>query len=145
MDSIRRRKATILIAVLSFILIVLVLGAGAEPSGFHGYKIRSAEDIPPFLQALGWECDPSALSEQKAVLPKQFDETFIAYNAIQLQQGCDLSAYAGKEVTVYTLPILNYPDETETVLATVIVYKNHIIGGDLHAAAMDGFMLPLKT
>ena len=84
------------------------------------------------------------MTEQTTVLPEQFDDTFIAYNAIQLKQNCDLTKFAGKNVTVYTVPITNYTETTDTVLATVIVYKGKVIGGDLHAAAMDGFMLPLK-
>lgn len=139
-----RRKSALYVIVLCAVLIGLVLTAGNEQSGFHGVKIKNTEDLTAFLSSLGWECDLTNLTEQNTVLPEQFDDTYIAYNAIQLKQSCDLTRYAGKKVTVYTLPILNYPNTTETVLATVIVYRGKVIGGDIHAAAMDGFMLPLK-
>ena len=139
-----RRKAAIYVILLAVILAGLVLSAGSDADGFHGTKVKTSDDLSVFLASLGWECDITAVTEQTTILPEQFDETFIAYNAIQLKQNCDLSQYAGKEVTVYTVPIINYTDSTDTVLTTVIVYRGKVIGGDIHAAAMDGFMLPLK-
>ena len=140
----KRRVGSVYIILISFLLIGLVLTVGSEQRGFHGKTVKSPETLSEFLLDLGWECSIDTLTVQNAVLPEQFDDTFIAYNSIQLQQNCDLTQYAGKEATVYTVDILNYPTETEGVLATVIVYKNRVIGGDIHAAAMDGFMVPLK-
>ena len=140
----KRRDGAIYIILLSLLLIGLVLTVGNDHGGFSGVSVKSPEDLSAFLTSMGYECNITTLTMQNAVLPEQFDDTFIAYNSIQLQQNCDLSQYAGKEVTVYTVDILNYPTETDGVLATVIVYKNRVIGGDIHAAAMDGFMVPLK-
>ena len=144
MAAMVRKKAALYVVFLAVIFIALVLSAGGNEDGFSNTKIRSTDDLSAFLLSLGWECDTSRLTEQSTVLPRQFDETFIAYNAIQLKQNCDLTHYAGKEVTVFTVPILNYTDSNESVLATVIVYRGKVIGGDIHAAAMDGFILPLK-
>ena len=140
----KRRDGAIYIILLSLLLIGLVLTVGNDQGGFSGVSVKSPEDLSAFLTSMGYECNITTLTMQNAVLPEQFDDTFIAYNSIQLQQNCDLSQYAGKEVTVYTVDILNYPTEPDGVLATVIVYKNRVIGGDIHAAAMDGFMVPLK-
>lgn len=139
-----RKKGARYIIILAALSIGLVLAAANEQSSIGAPKINNTEDLKAFLLTLGWECDITNLSEQTTVLPEQFDDTFIAYNAIQLKQNCDLTKFAGKNVTVYTVPITNYTETTDTVLATVIVYKGKVIGGDLHAAAMDGFMLPLK-
>ncbi len=144
MEIKERRKGALYIVILSVVLVGLVLAAGTEPNGFDSAKIKNSEDVSIFLSSLGWECDIANLTEQKAQLPEQFDETFIAYNAIQLKQNCDLTPYAGKTVIVYTVPLTNYTDTSDTVLATVIVYKGRVIGGDIHAAAMDGFMHGLK-
>ena len=144
MANTKRQTGAVYITLLSLLLIGLVLTVGIEQAGFNGVSVKSPEDLTAFLTTIGYECNITTLTVQSAVLPEQFDDTFIAYNSIQLQQNCDLSQYAGKEVTVYTVDILNYPTETEGVLATVIVYKNRVIGGDIHAAAMDGFMVPLK-
>ena len=139
-----RKQGAFYLILIAAVLILTVLLASSNDKGIDYPRIKSANDISAFLSTLGQETDPSQLTAQTTVLPVQFDETFIAYNAIQIRQGCDLSHYAGKEVTVYTVPIINYDNSAETVLATVIVYKGKIIGGDIHAAAMDGFMLPLK-
>lgn len=139
-----RRKSAFYVVILCAVLIALVLAAGNEQGNFHSVKVKSPNDLSEFLSSLGWECEINTLTEQSTVLPEQFDDTFIAYNAIQLKQSCDLTRYAGKKVTVYTVKILNYSDTTETVYATVMVYRGRVIGGDIHAAAMDGFMLPLK-
>ncbi len=34
----------------------------------------------------------------------------------------------------------NYPDQTGTVYATLIVYDGEVIGGDIASSALDGFM-----
>ena len=139
-----RMKGASYIILLAVVLVGVVMGIGNESSGLYSEKINSTEDLSVFLQSLGWECAPTMLTQQNTVLPVQFDDTYIAYNAIQLKQNCDLTKYSGKTVTVYTVPITNYNETTDTVLATVIVYKGKVIGGDIHAAAMDGFLLPLK-
>lgn len=135
-----RKKGAVYILFLAIVLIGLVLAAGTEQSNSRLSKIKNTEDLSALLRSMGWECDPAQLTEQETALPQQFDDTFIAYNAIQLQQGFDLTKYAGKLVTVYTVPLTNYPNTSDAVLATVIVYKGKVIGGDIHAAAMDGFM-----
>lgn len=38
----------------------------------------------------------------------------------------------------------NYEGSTDTVLAQLFVYRNRVIGGDIHATAMDGFMHGLR-
>jgi hypothetical protein len=40
--------------------------------------------------------------------------------------------------------VLNYPDYDDTVVADIIVYNNMVIGGDIQATAMDGFMSGLE-
>ena len=63
---------------------------------------------------------------------------FERYNALQKSQGYDLSEYAGKKVMRYVYKINNYPGATEPVYATLLVYKNQIIGGDVTDTAAQG-------
>ena len=139
-----RQKSAIYIVTLAILLIILVLTVGTEQDGISLIKIKNSEDLSEFLSSLGWECNLTELTTQETTLPQQFDDTFIAYNAIQLKQNCDLTKYAGKTVTVYIVPITNYTGSTDPVLATVLVYKGKVIGGDLHSATMDGFMHGLR-
>ena len=42
-----------------------------------------------------------------------------------------LSKFAGKKVMRYVYEITNFPDAREPVYATVLVYRDKIIGGDI--------------
>ena len=67
------------------------------------------------------------------MIPSQFNDVYTAYNVMQQAQGFDLKPYAGEICTQYLYKVENYPDETE-VYATLLVYGDQIIGGDLPAA-----------
>ena len=60
--------------------------------------------------------------------------------------GYDLSAFAGKTVMRYVYKIINFPGATEPVYATLLVYKNQVIGGDVTdtaaKGAVRGFSMP---
>ena len=78
------------------------------------------------------------------MLPRTFDGVFGDYNALQKQQGFDLSIYAGETCSVYTYRVMNYAGTSDTVLAQLFVYRTRVIGCDIHATAMDGFMHGLR-
>ena len=46
----------------------------------------------------------------------------------------------GKTVMKYSYRITNYEGCDGEVYATLLVYKNRVIGGDVASAALDGFM-----
>ena len=58
--------------------------------------------------------------------------------------GYDLSAYQGKTVMRYVYKIKNYPGATEPVYATVLVFKNQIIGGDVTDTSAKGVVRGFK-
>jgi hypothetical protein len=45
---------------------------------------------------------------------------------------------------MYTYAVTNYPDASQTVLADLYIYKNRVIGGDVHSTNLDGFMIGIK-
>jgi|GEM_PF-197254 len=104
------------------------------------YNVTTTDGRIAYLQALGWEADPATETAQEIVIPRVFSGVFSDYNALQKQQGFDLSTYAGETCTAYTYRVTNYEGSTDTVLAQLFVYRNRVIGGDIHATAMDGFM-----
>ena len=142
MDSKVRKKGVVLILFLALVLTGMVLAASTPSAPLGAAHVRNTQEAQDFLNALGWECVPEQCEMKASTLPTEFDNTFIAYNSIQLKQGCDLSKYAGKPITVYNFPVTNH-ESTDHVLATLIVYRSTVIGGDIHSAAMDGFMEPL--
>ena len=73
-------------------------------------------------------------------IPKEFDDVFTNYNAIQKTQGCNLEKYAGKRCKRYTYVVTNYPGQTDNVRANILVYKDKVIGGDVCSLELGGFM-----
>ena len=91
-----------------------------------------------FLKSFGWEVTSSPTESMQVRIPAQTSEVFDRYNALQKSQGYDLSQYAGKTVMRYVYLINNYPGATEPVYATVLVYKDKIIGGDITNSGPGG-------
>ncbi len=52
---------------------------------------------------------------------------------MQLAQGFDLSDYGGIEATLLSYEITNYPNETDIVVADLIIYRNEVIAGDVQS------------
>ena len=71
-------------------------------------------------------------------IPAQGSQVFARYNNLQKSQGYDLSKFAGKKVMRYVYKINNYPGATEPVYATLLIYKNEIVGGDVTDSAANG-------
>ena len=93
-----------------------------------------------FLAGFGWEIDDAEASGEAVVIPARFDSVYEDYNAIQQGQGLDLMRYRGKTVMRYTYPVRNYVGYDGTVYATLLIYKDRVIGGDICSASADGFV-----
>ena len=82
-------------------------------------------------------------------IPEAASDVYERYNALQKSQGYDLTQYAGKTVMRYVYKINNYPGATDPVYATLLVYKNQIIGGDVTNTAakgtVSGFKMPVSA
>ena len=106
-----------------------------------GSKITDSEDIRRFLAELGWETSEAPAEELDVLIPEQFDDVLRRYNAMQQENGGDLTSYCGKTVKRITFVITNHPQGSEEeVRANVLVYNDKIIGGDICSLAVDGFM-----
>ncbi|MEM5767523.1 MAG: DUF4830 domain-containing protein [Bacillota bacterium] len=134
-------------AVLLCGLVLAIAGGGGKDGGKGGGKgdipsqsFKTNEDRVSFLESLGWEVEPTPLAEKKVVIPKEFSEVYTAYNKLQLEQGFDLSKYKGMEATLYTYAITNYTGYKGSVVADLYILGDRLIGGDIHALALDGFM-----
>ncbi len=103
-------------------------------------KIKSNEDRVNFLAQFGWQVKGDPLESVEVTIPDSFDKVFMSYNELQKQGGLDLSRYKGKKVMRYTYEITNYTDYNGVVYATVLVYRNRVIGGDISSADINGFI-----
>lgn len=141
------KTKTCLLTLGAFVLLALLLLTGRSLSGSDAPdsgKLGETEDRVAFLRSCGWEVDPDTEEEQIIHIPEVFSPVYEDYNALQLQQGYDLTDYAGRDCELYTYSVTNYPDETQTVLANLYLYRGRVIGGDIHATNLDGFMIGLR-
>ena len=126
--------------MICLVLILLLCGcgnAGAEERGMNSEKDRHW-----YLEKMGRHAAEQPLSIQEVRLPEEFPPVLEEYNRLQLHQGFDLTKYAGKEITVYTYEL---EDSTASPLLFVSLYqyKGRIVGGDVHSAALNGYMGPI--
>ena len=121
-------------AVIAAIAALLFLGGGDSRPTANMTTAPAADTNDArvkFLTDLGWDVTASPAEAAEVKIPKDADEVFDRYNELQKSQGYDLSKYAGKKVMRYVYKINNYPDAKEPVYATLLVYKDRIIGGDI--------------
>ena len=146
-----KKKIAIIFAavVVAIAALIMLFGGGrdAEPTVSTGVSNNDARVA--FLKSFGWDVTTSPVESSQVRIPSQSTEVFDRYNALQKTQGYDLTAYAGKTVMRYVYRINNYPNATEPVYATLLVYKNQVIGGDITDTAakgqIRGFKMPQSS
>lgn len=132
-----KKIAIVVMASVGLILLlILLLGGGAEQAGTPALSGNDARVA--FLEGYGWKVTTSPTESGQVRIPKEPSQVFDRYNDLQKSQGYDLTQYAGKTVTRYVYRINNYPGATEPVYATLLVYKDQIIGGDVTNTAASG-------
>ena len=139
-----KKIALILGAVAAVILALILLFGGDHTQTTAAAPVSNNEHRVQFLESLGWEVAASPAESGQVRIPETPTEVFNRYNKLQKQQGYDLSTYAGKNVMRYVYKVENFPDATEPVYATVLVYKNQIIGGDITDTSAGGKVQGLK-
>ena len=127
------------------VLLALLLTGGNEPSappeeGGPSLDASTNEARIAFLSSFGWTVNDVPTETQEVRVPTEFNEVFTRYNTLQQSQGFDLSELAGKTLRRYVYAITNYPGSTEGCYATVLVYKNKIVGGDVSCTNQGGSM-----
>ena len=135
----------VLAAVVGVIVgLVLLMQGGDESTTTATASLSNNDARVQFLKNFGWEVTTSPKESSQVRIPEESTEVFDRYNALQKGQGYDLSKYAGKTVMRYVYKINNYPGATEPVYATLLVYKNQIIGGDVTDTAAKGHIRGFK-
>ena len=142
------KKVLIVLGAIAALLIGIIALFGGEDS-----TVTSATTSPAvsdndsrvgFLKGFGWEVTTSPVESSQVRVPSDTSEVFDRYNQLQQAQGYDLNHYAGKKVMRYVYKVTNYPGATDPVYATVLVYKNQIIGGDVTNTASGGKIQSFK-
>ena len=138
------KKVMIALAAVAALIValILLLGGGGDSAETSAPTASSNDGRVKFLTDLGWDVTTSPTDSSQVRIPAASSDVFERYNALQKSQGYDLSEYAGKKVMRYVYKINNYPGATEPVYATLLVYKNQIIGGDVTDTAAQGKIPP---
>lgn len=135
--------AAVVVAIAA--LVVLLRGSGGSTATIST-GVSDNDSRVAFLKSFGWEVTTSPVETSQVRIPEAGDKVYSRYNTLQKSQGYDLSAYTGKTVMRYVYRINNYPGATEPVYATLLVYKNQIIGGDVTNTSakgkIQGFKMP---
>ncbi len=148
-----KKIAIAVIAVIAVIAALVMLFGGsadAAPSNAaaNAAAVSGNDARIEFLKGFGWEVSDTPTESGQVRIPQAATDVFDRYNALQKSQGYDLSKYAGKTVMRYVYQINNYPGATDPVYATLLVYKNQIIGGDVTntsaKGAVSGFQKPAQ-
>ena len=143
-----KKKIAIVLAVVIVVIagLCMLLGGGDDTVSTAAGQVSNNDARVAFLKSFGWDVTTSPVESSQVRIPSQSSEVFDRYNALQKSQGYDLSAYAGKTVMRYVYKINNYPGATEAVYATLLIYKNQVIGGDVTntaaGGAIRGFRMP---
>ena len=133
-----------LIAAAALILALILLLGGNDTTQTAAPAPSANDGRVKFLTDFGWDVTTSPTESGRVRIPEAPSEVFDRYNILQKGQGYDLSKYAGKTVMRYVYKINNYPGATEPVYATLLVYKNQIIGGDVTDTAAKGHIRGFK-
>lgn len=129
-------------AIIGLVLLFGGNGDDAAPTASTGISNNDARVA--FLKSFGWDVNTSPTESSQVRIPEESTEVFDRYNALQKSQGYDLTQYAGKSVMRYVYKVNNFPGATEPVYATVLIYKNQVIGGDVTDTSAKGVIQGFK-
>ena len=124
--------------VVVIIAMILLFGGGGQTQTTAAPAVSNNDARVGFLKGFGWEVTNSPTESSQVRIPETSSEVFDRYNQLQKSQGYDLTRYAGKNVMRYVYKVENFPNATDPVYATVLVYKNQVIGGDITDTAVAG-------
>ena len=133
-----KKKIAIILAAAAVLIVGAFLLFGGEDTTPTAANVSNNDARVAFLKDFGWDVTTSPVESSQVRVPEESSEVFDRYNALQKSQGYDLTPYAGKTVMRYVYKINNYPGATEPVYATLLVYKNQIIGGDVTDTSAKG-------
>ena len=140
-----KMTAVAVIAAAVILLMIFLMNRGTGTSmETAAPKLSTPEARTEYLASCGYAVSPDPVRTQEVLIPKEFTEVYEQYNTLQQSQGFDLLKYRGKRVMQYVYAIENWPEEnSDPVYATLLFYKNKLIGADISRGGEDGFLRPL--
>lgn len=145
--KINKKRILLALAAIAALIILIVAISGRDktesPTG-EPVNLSTNDGRIAYLTGYGWEVAASPVETQQVRIPTELSEVYERYNALQISQGFDLTDYAGKTATRYVYQIENYPNATEPVYATLLIYKDQVIGADITDTSANGVVQGLE-
>ena len=139
------KKILLILAAAAALILALILLLGENSAAQTAAPAPGSNDARvKFLSDFGWDVTASPTESSQVKIPQETTEVFDRYNALQKSQGYDLSKFAGKTVMRYVYKVNNHPGSTGPVYATVLMYKNKVIGGDITDTSSGGHVHGFK-
>ena len=141
--DIKKVILTLAAVVVLIIALIFLFGGSETAAPTAAGTVSGNDERVAFLSDLGWKVSTSPVSSSQVRIPADSSEAFDRYNTLQKSQGYDLSKFAGKTAMRYVYKVENAADSTDPVYATLLIYKNQVIGGDITDTAANGRMQAL--
>lgn len=134
------KKILTIIGIIALLIIgaIWLWGGSGDTAATSALSASNNDQRVKFLTDFGWDVTTTPVETSQVKIPEETSEAFDRYCLLQKSNGFDLAPYAGKNVMRYVYQINNYPGATDPVYATLLVYKNQIIGGDITDTAAKG-------
>ena len=144
--KVNKKKIILALAAVAVLIVMLIMvfGGSEDAAPTAAPSLSTNDGRVAFLESFGWEVASSPTQSGQVRIPESANEVFSRYNALQKSQGYDLNQYAGKTVMRYVYKIKNYPGATDPVFATVLLYKDQVIGGDVTDTGAKGVIRGFK-
>ena len=140
-----KKKMLLPVIVLAAVILVCLFFRGQEAAPESAVsQLLANEDRVAYLGSWGWEVTPEPLETLQFLLPESLGEPYLTYNQLQLEQGFDLSACCGKQVSRFTYNVTNYPDHPTGVQLNLYVCENQPVAGDICSPGAGGFQAGLR-
>ncbi len=142
-----KKKILLVVGAVAAVIVALMLlfgGSSEDTAPTGAFSAANNDQRVKFLTDFGWDVTNSPVESSQVRVPEEITQVYERYNTLQKSQGFDLSPYTGKNVMRYVYRINNYPGSGEPVYATILVYKNQIIGGDITDTAAKGHIQGFK-
>ena len=139
-----KRRVLAAAAVLSLVLALIALPRACRKADeAPSIPAETNEQRVAYLVSLGWEVNEQPIETLSVTLGDTLEEPYESYNALQREQGFDLSRCCGKTLSRYTYVVTNYPDASLPCQADLYVCDGVVAAGDIVCTGENGFMAPL--
>ena len=139
----RKRMLAAAAAVVGLALALAICLPGCRSSDDAPIMVETEEQQLAFLTSLGWTANATPVETLDLQLPQQWEGEWVAYTALQKEQGLPFADFAGKQVRRCTYTLTNYPGIEKGVQANLYICEGQLIGGDIMSLGETSFQAGL--